>query len=106
MPKINETVTRVDFRCPIDIFEAIESIATANGHRINHKSGKVEISSTLIDLLRIGLAHYSPDELSDITPDKRSGFSFPDNLVTIDHLETAIESLRSEFAPALELAGK
>lgn len=102
MPKLNDAVTRVDFRCPNEIVEEIEAIATARGNRINHKSGKVEISSVVLDLLKLGLEVYSPDRpVPDRVSDTRSD-RVSDNAVTRDELEAAIGSLRTELQPVLD----
>ena len=98
MPKINDNVVRVDFRCPIAIYQAIEKLAEENGQPIHHISGKVQISSTIIDLLKTGLAIHAPDSLP-----QSNGGNLADKLSekiddTIEaKMNAAIASLRAEL---------
>lgn len=109
MPKINESITRIDFRCPNDLYQRIEALAVAKGSRINHKSGRTEISPTILDLLKVGLKFYSSDTVPDDLSDYISGTvsdKLPDNLITDEKLEMKLASFRTEIQPALELAKK
>ena len=62
MPKRHtETIARVDIRIPHDIYEQIMAIATNHFHaKIHHRSGKPEVSPTILELIKIGIAHLDP----------------------------------------------
>lgn len=61
IPRTDDSMTRIDIRVPNPLFEEIERLATERGEPIHHKSGRVTLAPTLLDLLQIGLAHYSPE---------------------------------------------
>ena len=68
--RYTETIARVDIRIPSDIYEQIMAIATNHFHaKIHHRSGKPEVSPTILELIKIGIAHLErgvPDK-SDIS---------------------------------------
>ncbi len=59
---VENDFTRCNLRVPQPLYEKIEAIARANGAKINSRSKRPQISSTLIELLQIGLEHYSPED--------------------------------------------
>ena len=53
-----DTVTRVDVRIPNELYNQIQAIAIDHFHaKIHHRSGKPEISPTILELIKIGIAH-------------------------------------------------
>ncbi len=66
-------VTRCDVRFPNQIYDQIQEIAVKHFNApTHHKSGKPQVSSTIVELVKIGIAHLEPD-LSDKLPDSLSG---------------------------------
>ncbi len=66
-------VTRCDVRFPNQIYDQIQEIAVKHFNApTHHKSGKPQVSSTIVELVKIGIAHLEPD-LSDQLPDSLSG---------------------------------
>ena len=60
-----ETITRVDIRIPNHIYDQLIEIATKNFRaKIHHRSGKPEVSPTILELIKIGIAHLG-EELPD-----------------------------------------
>lgn len=59
MPTTDSNFTRCNLRVPQSLYEKIEAIAIANGAKINSRSKRPQISSTLIELLHIGLEYYA-----------------------------------------------
>lgn len=89
--------TRIDLRIPNDLLETIQKLASERFNApIHHISGKPEITPVIIQLIQLGVGTLSgkhPDSSFDSTAD-----NYPDNIVTVDRLETAIESLREELS--------
>ena len=53
-----ENVTRVDIRIPNDLYQQISEIAVSHFHaKIHHRSQKPEVTPTILELLKIGIAH-------------------------------------------------
>jgi hypothetical protein len=67
IPRSDDNITRIDVRIPNPMFEEVEKLAIKRGEPIHHKSGRVTIAPTLLDLLRIGLDHYSPSALERVS---------------------------------------
>lgn len=63
--------TRCSIRVPQSLYEKIETIAIANGAKINSRSKRPQVSPTLIELIRIGLEHYSQTD-SNSSPDNEA----------------------------------
>ena len=67
-----DTVTRVDVRIPNELYNQIQAIAIAQFNaKIHHRSGKPEISPTILELIKIGIAHLestlpATDETEDL----------------------------------------
>jgi hypothetical protein len=87
---------------PRDLEESLTRYCTENGITRKDKTGenRPALGTGIVEALKI---FFSNDTLPSPIP---STVPLPDNVVTVDRLETAIDSLRSEFQPALELAGK
>ena len=53
-----ENVTRVDIRIPNELYEQISDLAVSYFHaKIHHPSNKPEITPTILELIKIGIAH-------------------------------------------------
>lgn len=104
-PRQSPRSTRIDLRIPNDLLETVQSLARDRFNApIHHISGKPEITPVIVDLIRLGITaldDHHPDTRPDSHPE-----TYPDNVVTREEMTAAIESLRTEFQPALELAGK
>ncbi len=70
MPKIEGNITRCDLRVPNELYERIEALANERGAKIHHRSGKTEVTGTILELIQIGLTYR---HLSDNQTDKLSG---------------------------------
>ncbi len=53
-----DSVTRVDIRIPNELYEQISDLAVSHFHaKIHHRSNKPEVTPTILELLKIGIAH-------------------------------------------------
>ena len=53
-----DNVTRVDIRIPNDLYQQISEIAVSHFHaKIHHRSNKPEVTPTILELIKIGIAH-------------------------------------------------
>lgn len=87
MPVVQGNVTRCDIRIPNHLYEQIEHIAVSRFDAKPHwKSNKPEVSSTILELIKYGLAALS-DEKSDSLSD-------PDR-VQISDIEPMVERIVS-----------
>lgn len=59
MPMANSDFIQCNIRVPQPLYQKIETIAIANGAKMNSPSQEPQIASTLIELLRIGVQYYS-----------------------------------------------
>ena len=66
IPRSNEKIVRLDVRFPKTLHDEIEALAIAKGEPIHHISKKPTLTPTILDLIRIGLDHYSPEALERI----------------------------------------
>ncbi len=61
----SEKMSRVDIRIPKEIYERIQIIAVSSyGAKIHHLSGKPEVSPTILELIKMGIA-WLEAEVSD-----------------------------------------
>jgi hypothetical protein len=67
IPRSDNNITRIDVRIPNSLFEEVEQLAIERGEPIHHKSGRVTMAPTLLNLIRIGLDHYSPEALEQVS---------------------------------------
>lgn len=99
IPRSNEKIVRLDVRFPKSLHDEIEVLAIANGAPIHHLSKKPTLTPTVLDLIRIGLDHYSPEALERIQTKSVSVNSVTDNSIDLDALKAELlEQLRGEFA--------
>jgi hypothetical protein len=93
-----ETITRVDVRIPNHIYEQIAAIATRHFHaKVHHRSGKPEVSPTILELIKIGIAHLEatlPDS-ADIS-DKSVASELREQIKGLDVRLRAIEGKLSD----------
>ena len=89
IPRSDENITRIDVRIPNSMFEEVERLATERGEPIHHKSGRVTIAPTMLDLIRIGLDHYSPEALERVSAKLSANQSDTesDNRIDLSELE-------------------
>ena len=53
-----DSVTRVDIRIPNELYEQISDLAVSHFHaKIHHRSNKPEVTPTILELIKIGIAH-------------------------------------------------
>jgi hypothetical protein len=80
-----ENVTRVDVRIPNQLYEEISAIAIYHFNaKIHHRSNKPEVTPTILELIKIGIAHL--DSTLPVT-----------NETVTDELRQAIEQLDSRL---------
>ena len=80
-----ENVTRVDIRIPNVLYEQISDLATHHfDAKIHHRSQKPEVSPTILELIKIGIAHL--DTTLPVT-----------NKTATDELQQKIEQLDSRL---------
>ena len=83
----DDHIKRCDVRVPIDLYNEIEKIAVEKYNApLYHKTGKPQVSSTIIELLRLGIENLR-GEVSDNIPDALSD--------KIRELESQIEQIRA-----------
>ena len=90
MPKEEGNIRRRDIRVPNELDEQIKVIASTSGAKVNHRSGEVEVSPTMIRLLRLGIAHQ--EDLYDSIPDSMS-----DTAQRLDGLEVTVRELSNRL---------
>lgn len=68
-----ENVTRVDIRIPNELYEQISDLAVSHFHaKIHHRSQKPEVTPTILELIKIGIAHLNSTlpVTEDVTAEK------------------------------------
>jgi hypothetical protein len=66
IPRSDDKIVRLDVRFPKPIHDEIEALAIAGGAAIHHISKRPTLTPTILNLIRIGLDHYSPEALERI----------------------------------------
>ena len=66
IPRSDNKIVRLDVRFPKTLHDEIEALAIAKGEPIHHISNRPTLTPTILDLIRIGLDHYSPEALERI----------------------------------------
>ena len=89
IPRSDDNITRIDVRIPNSLFEEVEQLAIERGEPVHHKSGRVTMAPTLLDLIRIGLDHYSPEALERVSAklSVNRSVSASDNRIDFTELE-------------------
>ena len=63
MSRRTDDITRVDIRIPNELYDEISAIAINHFNaKIHHRSNKPEITPTILELIRIGIAHLDTTE--------------------------------------------
>ena len=84
-----ENVTRVDVRLPNQVYEEISAIAIYHFNaKIHHRSNKPEVTPTILELIKIGIAHI--DSTLPVTQNVT-------NETVTDELRQALEQLDSRL---------
>ncbi len=105
IPRSDDNITRIDVRIPNPMFEEVERLAIERGEPVHHKSGRVTIAPTLLDLIRIGLDHYSPEALERVSAKLTANPSdtVSDKRLDLEALEDRLlNQLRSELEAIAE----
>ena len=66
IPRSDNKIVRLDVRFPKSMHDDIEALAIANGAAIHHISNRPTLTPTILELIQIGLDHYSPEALERI----------------------------------------
>lgn len=93
IPRSDDKIVRLDVRFPKPLHDEIEALAIANGSPIHHISKRPTLTPTILDLIRIGLDHYSPEALEriqvKIESDKISKV-LTDNCIDLDSIKAEL----------------
>ena len=107
MPTKEGRVTRCEIRVPNELYSQIEALATKKGARIHHRSGKVEVTGTILELLKLGLSvsDHAADMSDKLSDSQEISGKVSDNISEIreqvtpiinESVQGAIVSLREE----------
>jgi hypothetical protein len=66
IPRSDNKIVRLDVRFPKSMHDDIEALAIAKGEPIHHISNRPTLTPTILELIQIGLDHYSPEALERI----------------------------------------
>lgn len=98
IPRSDDKIVRLDVRFPKPLHDEIEALAIANGSPIHHISNRPTLTPTILDLIRIGLDHYSPEALERIQAKSVSVNRLTDNCIDLEALKVELlEQLRGEI---------
>ena len=105
-----DTVTRVDVRIPNELYDEIQKIAISQFKaKIHHRSNKPEISPTILELIKIGIAHLDSESTLPVTDETEEDDDLREWIEELDSRLTAVENQISSVrvtAPELETEGK
>lgn len=105
---INQQIVRADIRIPVNLYAELEAIANEQGQKKHHITGRPMVSPVILELLELGLHHYSSQnrlggDSTRLVPD-----TDPGNQLDIEALkDKLLTQLRGELVGlAEELAEK
>jgi hypothetical protein len=102
IPRSDDKIVRLDVRFPKFLHDEIEALAIANGSPIHHISKRPTLTPTILDLIRIGLDHYSPEALERIQAKSVSVNRVTDNCIDLESLKAELlAQLRGELQQQL-----
>ena len=91
----DDHIKRCDVRVPIDLYNEIETIAVEEYNAPNyHKTGRPQVSSTIIQLLKLGIDSLR-GEVSGKSSDKPSDSSLSQKVNTLSEV---VADLKSQFS--------
>ena len=92
-----EKIVRVDIRLPKEVYEQIQVIAVSKyGAKIHHRSGKPEISPTILELIKMGISQVEA-ELSD----KEEISSTEEIIEQIEALDLRLTAVENKLSGAI-----
>ena len=93
---INQQIVRADLRIPVEMYAKLETIATEQGQKKHHITGRPMVSPVILELLELGLHHYKSEKSSE-----------DDTTRLVPGNQLDIEALKSELLGQLreELVG-
>jgi hypothetical protein len=98
IPRSDDKIVRLDVRFPKPMHDEIEALAIAGGAAIHHISKRPTLTPTILDLIRIGLDHYSPEALERIQVKSVSVNRVTDNCIDLEALKVELlAQLRGEL---------
>ena len=85
MSRRTDDITRVDIRIPNELYDEISAIAINHFNaKIHHRSNKPEITPTILELIKIGIAHL--DTTEDV-----------EDRTSVEELQKAVASLNTRL---------
>ena len=97
-----DNVTRVDIRIPNELYDEIQAIAVNHFNaKIHHRSNKPEITPTILELIKIGIAHLDkslPATDKKETDELRQAISFAGLQSKIAQLNTRLTEVENKLS--------
>ena len=98
----SEKIVRVDLRIPKKIYERIQAIAvTRYDAKIHHRSGKPEVSPTILELIKRGLTQVE-EELSD-NEESLSAEELEDLIEQIEALDSRLTAVEHKLSSGVKI---
>ncbi len=99
----SEKIVRVDLRIPKKIYEQIQAIAvTRYDAKIHHRSGKPEVSPTILELIKRGITQLE-GELSD-NEESLSAEELEDLIEQIETLDSRLTAVENKLSSGVKIA--